>query len=81
MTISLLAFALSIAFGSAASADTSVTCSATTDLCQGANSRLFAIARDAKSPDSTVLYRVTIPPQSTGTNWGDGHNGFFFRVL
>ncbi len=78
--VSMIAAVFLVAGAFSASADTTVTCSDDTDLCQGLNSRLFAIAHDAVDYENTILYRVTIPPQSTGTKWGDGHNGFFFRA-
>ncbi len=63
--VSMIATALVFAGSFSASAGTTVTCAQDTDLCQGANTRLFAIAHDALHYDATVLYRITIPPQST----------------
>ena len=51
---------------------------ADSDACSGEHSDLFAIAHSFSDPLNTILYRVTVPPWSTGTSWGDGNNGFFF---
>jgi len=55
-------------------------CNANTDTCAEGATRLFAIAHSYSDPVNTVLYRVTIPQWSTGGEFGDGTNGFFYRV-
>ncbi|MEL7044022.1 MAG: hypothetical protein AAGL66_03265 [Pseudomonadota bacterium] len=63
--------------GSAGVAE-SATCEA--DSCNGSHSSLFAIAHDHNDYADTILYRVTLPEQATGTAFGDGTNGFFYRT-
>ncbi len=50
------------------------------DICTLTHSTLFAIAHSYNDPTNTVLYRVTIPAWDTGTDWGDGNNGFFYQI-
>ena len=50
------------------------------DVCTQTHTTLFAIAHAYTDPLNTVLYRVTVPAWSPGTNWGDGNNGFFYQV-
>jgi hypothetical protein len=55
------------------------------DTCQHDHTKLVAIAHSNKDTTGTVLYRVTVQDRSgnelsTGTDWGDGVNGFFYRV-
>ncbi len=50
------------------------------DVCTQTHTTLFAIAHAYTDPVNTVLYRVTVPAWSPGTNWGDGNNGFFYQV-
>ena len=74
-----------------------ITCYTSTDSCTGTLSSLFAISHSYLLPEGQtaypVLYRVTVrghpsntksPQQgswSPGTHWGDGNNGFFYRVI
>lgn len=70
------ALASALLMASAASAQTS--CVSTQDSCDGTHSSLFAIAHDHNDPN-TLLLRVNLPEQPTGTSWGDGVNGFFYQ--
>ncbi len=75
----LLMLTLSLALaGGVAAANTS--CDANSDSCEGSHSSLFAIAHDHNDYAKTILYRVTLPEKATGSQWGDGTNGFFYRV-
>ncbi len=65
------------ALGSAGST-TTATCDG--DTCKGSHSTVLAIAHDYNDPANTILYRVTLPEQVTGTAFGDGTNGFFYRT-
>jgi hypothetical protein len=55
-------------------------CDASTDTCVHTHTRLLAVSHAFVDPDNTVYYRVTVPAWSTGTDWGDGTNGFFYRA-
>ena len=55
-------------------------CLPDTNNCGHTNTELFAIAHAFTDPDKTVYYRVTVPARSTGNDWGDGTNGFFYRA-
>ncbi len=55
-------------------------CDPASDSCEHANTSLFAISHAFTDPDNTVLYRVSVPAWSTGTDWGDGTNGFFYQA-
>jgi hypothetical protein len=55
------------------------------DTCQHAHTTLVAIAHSNTDPMDTVLYRVIVQDPngqelSTGTDWGDGVNGFFYQA-
>ncbi len=67
------------AFGGVGAA-ASTACSSDSDSCEGTYTSLFAISHDHNDPDTIVLYRVAVPAFSTGTDWGDADNGFFYRV-
>lgn len=56
-------------------------CDSDTDTCTQGHSTLFAIAHSYNDPTTTVLYRVTVPPWSTGGAFGDGTNGFFYQAV
>jgi hypothetical protein len=55
-------------------------CDPMSDLCVHTHTELFAISHAFVDPDNTVYYRVTVPAWRTGTDWGDGTNGFFYRA-
>ena len=55
-------------------------CDPSSDTCVHSNTELFAIAHAFVDPDNTVYYRVTVPAWSTGSDWGDGTNGFFYQA-
>ena len=55
------------------------TCSSSSDACAGEYSNLFAISHSYLDSD-ILLMRVSIDAWSTGTAWGDGTNGFFYRA-
>ncbi|MGH7789752.1 MAG: hypothetical protein ACRERC_22985, partial [Candidatus Binatia bacterium] len=55
-------------------------CQATSDCACDTHTSLFAIAHAYNDPTDTVLYRVTVAAWTTGTNWGDGTNGFFYQA-
>ncbi|MBY0277523.1 hypothetical protein K2Z84_19495, partial [Candidatus Binatia bacterium] len=75
--LALLAL-LAVAPGTAGAA--TISCPSTSpDTCTGTRSALFALAHSNVDP-TDVLVRVTIPAWSPGTTWGDGVNGFFYRV-
>jgi hypothetical protein len=55
------------------------------DTCEHDHTKLVAIAHSSKDTTGTILYRVTVQDRdgnevSTGTDWGDGVNGFFYQV-
>jgi hypothetical protein len=58
-----------------------VQCDASSDTCEHTHSTLFAISHAFVDPENTVYYRVAVPAASTGTNWGDGTNGFFYQAV
>jgi hypothetical protein len=56
------------------------TCQTSTDCACETYTSLFAIAHAYNEPTTTVLYRVRVAGWSTGTEWGDGTNGFFYQA-
>lgn len=56
------------------------TCQTSTDCTCETYTSLFAIAHAYNEPTTTVLYRVRVAAWSTGTEWGDGVNGFFYQA-
>jgi hypothetical protein len=58
-----------------------VQCDPTSDTCVHTHTQLFAIAHAFVDPANTVYYRVTVPAAPTGTDWGDGTNGFFYQAV
>jgi hypothetical protein len=56
------------------------TCATTSDCECQTHTSLFAIAHAYNDPLTTVLYRVTVAAWTTGTNWGDDTNGFFYQA-
>ena len=56
-------------------------CNPASDSCAAAHTQLFAISHAFVDPTNTVYYRVTVPARSTGTDWGDGTNGFFYQAV
>jgi hypothetical protein len=56
-------------------------CDPNSDTCVHTHTTLFAVSHAFVDPTNTVYYRVTVPAASTGTNWGDGTNGFFYQAI
>jgi hypothetical protein len=55
-------------------------CNPASDSCVHTHSQLFAVSHAFVDPANTVYYRVTVPAAPTGTDWGNGTNGFFYRA-
>jgi hypothetical protein len=58
-----------------------VDCDPASDHCDHARTSVLAVAHAYTDPDNTVYYKVTVDAAPTGTDWGDGTNGFFYQAV
>ncbi len=59
----------------------SLGCGVDDDFCDHTNTTVLGVSHAYTAPDDVVVYRVTVDAAATGTDWGDGTNGFFYQAV